>query len=119
MTVTRRIRRRGEHEISRKPLRAGMPGDFRWTCGDYARVFVFITHEAAGALATRHSPRPLLGERFMHNSAASRREIAESYLNLEAVIARSEATKQSIALAVDCFAEPVIGRAFARPVGSQ
>ena len=34
MTVTRRIRRRGEHEISRKPLRAGMPGDFRWTCGD-------------------------------------------------------------------------------------
>jgi hypothetical protein len=41
---------------------------------------------------------------------------------LEAVIARSEATKQSIvtaALAVDCFAEPVIGRAFARPVGSQ
>src|SRR6266403_1361705 len=25
-TVTRRIRRRGEHEISRKPLRAGMPG---------------------------------------------------------------------------------------------
>jgi hypothetical protein len=38
------------------------------------------------------------------------------------VIARSDATKQSIvtvALAVDCFAEPVIGRAFARPVGSQ
>jgi hypothetical protein len=38
------------------------------------------------------------------------------------VIARSKATKQSIftvALVVDCFAEPVIGRAFARPVGSQ
>jgi hypothetical protein len=38
------------------------------------------------------------------------------------VIASSEATKQSIvavALAMDCFAEPVIGRAFARPVGSQ
>src|ERR1700681_4742493 len=27
MTVARRIRRRGEHEISRKPLRAGMPGE--------------------------------------------------------------------------------------------
>ncbi len=27
MAVTRRIRRRGEHEISRKPLRAGMPGE--------------------------------------------------------------------------------------------
>src|SRR4030088_3620307 len=36
------------------------------------------------------------------------------------VIARSEATKQSsLFAAVDCFAEPVIGRAFARPVGSQ
>ena len=38
------------------------------------------------------------------------------------VIARSEATKQSILPLcgkVDCFAEPVIGRAFARPVGSQ
>jgi predicted MFS family arabinose efflux permease len=33
---------------------------------------------------------------------------------------RSEATKQSsLFLAMDCFAEPVIGRAFARPVGSQ
>src|SRR5258706_9583925 len=40
-----------------------------------------------------------------------------------AVIARSAATKQSTllpaALTMDCFAEPVIGRAFARPVGSQ
>jgi hypothetical protein len=47
-----------------------------------------------------------------------RREIAELHL----VIARSKATKQSIftvALVLDCFAEPVIGRAFARPVGSQ
>jgi hypothetical protein len=54
-----------------------MPGDFRWTCGDYARVFVFIAHEAAGALGTRHSPRPLLGGRFLHHSGASHREIAE------------------------------------------
>src|SRR5260221_3300769 len=39
-----------------------------------------------------------------------------------AVIARSAAAKQSTllpaALTMDCFAEPVIGRAFARPVGS-
>ena len=36
------------------------------------------------------------------------------------VIARSVATKQSIPSLrgkMDCFAEPVIGRAFARPVG--
>jgi len=38
------------------------------------------------------------------------------------VIARSEATKQSIlfsATSMDCFAERVIGSAFALPVGSQ
>jgi hypothetical protein len=48
--------------------------------------------------------------------------VIASGVGSKTVIARSEATKQSIvtiALAVDCFAEPVIGRAFARPVGSQ
>jgi hypothetical protein len=32
---------------------------------------------------------------------------------------RSDEAIQSLLLALDCFAEPVIGRAFARPVGSQ
>jgi hypothetical protein len=92
--------------------------------------FFNFAREAAGAAGTRHSPRPLLGERFMHGSGASRREDAGAYLDviarsdLSAVAQRTkvEATKQSIVtfvLAVDCFAEPVIGRAFARPVGSQ
>jgi len=43
-------------------------------------------------------------------------------LRLQAVIARSEATKQPILPLrgqMDCFAESVIGRAFARPVDSQ
>jgi hypothetical protein len=71
------------------------------------------------------------GGDFMHNSGASRRGNAELYLD---VIARSQrvrpsagpminsAMKQSILSScgeMDCFAEPVIGRAFARPVGSQ
>ena len=34
MTETKKPELRGEHDISRKPSRAGMPGDFRWTCGD-------------------------------------------------------------------------------------
>jgi hypothetical protein len=42
--------------------------------------YLHIAREAAGALGTRHSPRPLLGERFMHNSGASRRGNANSYL---------------------------------------
>jgi hypothetical protein len=48
--------------------------------------------------------------------------IARSGLSAVAQRAKAEATKQSILSLrgeMDCFAEPVIGRAFARPVGSQ
>src|SRR6266576_7215597 len=42
MTVTRRIRSPGRaRNKPLKPLRAGMPGDLGWTCGDYARVLCF------------------------------------------------------------------------------
>jgi hypothetical protein len=54
-------------------------------------------------------------------SAVSKDEATELE-NVLDVICEEEATKQAIvtvAPAVDCFAEPVIGRAFARPVGSQ
>src|SRR5260370_22174111 len=62
MTVTTRIRRRGEHDISRKTIARGMPGLFRCTCGDYARVPFHIAREAMGALGTRDSLRPLICE---------------------------------------------------------
>jgi len=63
MTVTRRIRRRGEHEGNRKTIARGMPGDFRCDRGDYARVLYFIfAREAAGASSARHSLRPLISE---------------------------------------------------------
>ena len=81
----------------------------------------YFACEAAGASCARHSLRPLIseGRTSMQNSGAGRGEIAKSCLD---VIARGKATKQSSFLflgAMDCFAEPVIGRAFARPVGSQ
>src|SRR6476659_1650532 len=60
MTVTTRIRRRGEHDISRKTIARGMPGDFRCDRGDYTRVPFHIAREAAGALDARHSLRPLI-----------------------------------------------------------
>jgi hypothetical protein len=47
-------------------------------------VFVFITHEAAGA-STPGIPHALYfqsGERFCKNSGKSRREIADAYLRL-------------------------------------
>jgi hypothetical protein len=50
----------------------------------------------------------------MQNSGAMRRENEDLCVSL--VIARSEATKQSriVCVALDCFAEPVIGPRFAR-----
>ena len=42
--------------------------------------FLHFAREAAGAAGTRHSPRPLLGERLMHDSGASRRGNAELFL---------------------------------------
>src|ERR1700687_2023225 len=44
--------------------------------------YLHFAREAAGAAGTRHSPRPLSGERFKHNSDASRRGNADSHLKL-------------------------------------
>ena len=64
-----------------KPLRAGMPGDPGATVVTNARAF-YTTRAAAGATGTRHSPRPLSGERFSTTraprAAGSRRCILPS-----------------------------------------
>jgi hypothetical protein len=67
MTVTRRIRRRGEHGISRKTIARGMPGDFRCDRGDYARVLCFISHARLRVHRAPGIPCALifLGERFL------------------------------------------------------
>jgi hypothetical protein len=67
-TVPKKPDRRGEHDISRKPLRAGMPGDFRCDRCEYscAVCTTHFAHEAAGALGARHSPRPLSFGRNRH-----------------------------------------------------
>jgi hypothetical protein len=82
MTVTRRIRRRGEHAISRKTIARGMSVDPSEPVVTTLVCLFYFAREAAGAAGTRHSLRPLLGERFMHNSGASRRGNAKSYLDL-------------------------------------
>src|SRR5882757_2082204 len=77
-------------------------------------------------------PTPSLGERLINDSGASPRG-RERVFDARAVIA--SAAKQSIlslcgkmdcfaslamtAGAMECFAEPVIGRAFVRPVGGR
>jgi hypothetical protein len=92
-----------------KTIACGSAGLIRWTCGDYTRVLFTLrtrlrVHWASGV------PHALQGGSIMYNSGKTRRENAESYLD---VIARSKATKQStlsLRGEMDCFAEPVIGR---------
>jgi hypothetical protein len=83
-----------------------------------SRVY-YTSREAAGASGARHSPRPLFigGRKILAELGRIARENAALYLSVIA----SEAKQSSFFLGVakDCFAEPVIGRAFARPVGSQ
>jgi len=83
-TVSNKPGHRGEHEVSRKTIARGMPGDFRCDRGNYARVLFYFAREAAGALGARHSLRPLISraDGFYNNSDASRREIAESYFEI-------------------------------------
>jgi hypothetical protein len=120
---------------------------FRRTCGDYARVLYFICTRGCGCGAHPAFPAPsvIRGHKFLHDSGALRRGKANVCLNYSrhceerkrrpavarfasygalgvrrSVLARRR--KQSILSLcgeMDCFAEPVIGRAFARPVGSQ
>src|SRR5882724_13386221 len=115
---------RGEREVSRKTIARGMPGRSGVTVVTISYA-CFILHARLWAHRAPGIPCALclLGEWFLQTSGASRREIAESCLEIGATSLRgAKATKQSILrlrAAMDCFAEPVIGRAFARPVGSQ
>src|ERR1700681_3987582 len=92
-----------------------------------------VVRSFADEMSTSRMPRPkrwewLIGVLQKSNLTSSNSEspvaLACAVVDWEGrsvVIARSEATKQSTLVLrfMDCFAEPVIGRAFARPVGSQ
>jgi hypothetical protein len=93
MTVTRRIRRRGERGISRKTIAQGMPG-----CSDCTCMLVCVSshnfaHETAGAASTRRSLRPLLdGRNDLQSPGETRRGNAEvcfvEFEPIDGVIAR-------------------------------
>jgi hypothetical protein len=84
-TVTKRIRRRGEHGISRKTIAQGMPACSDCTCMLVCVSFMHFAHETAGAASTRRSLRPpLLGAKvFSHDLGASRRGIRKARLRFE------------------------------------
>src|ERR1700716_1952720 len=66
MTVTKKPDHRGEHEVSRKTIAQGMPGDFGGPVVTNSCAFYFA-REAAGALCARHSPAPsvFIGRSFL------------------------------------------------------
>src|SRR5258708_39459140 len=91
-----------------------------------------VVRTTAGAIGARLSLRPLFSGRVRlrkprtHRAARMRTHIRSLFeilnRNPQPVIARSacdEAIHASASGEMGCFAEPVIGRAFARPVGSQ
>src|SRR5258705_13798838 len=135
MTVTQARSRRGEHEISRKTIARGMPGYSGVPVVTTLVCFVSFRTRGRGCIGHPAFPAPSVvksGETvFARLGPIAPRErevvfgvavIARSDLSAVAQRAKAEATKQSTllpaALTMDCFAEPVIGRAFARPVGS-
>src|SRR5437763_16892165 len=86
-TVTRKPDHRQEHEISRKPSRAGTPGESGCNRGDYARVLYFNSHARLRVQWHPAFPTPSLGESSCTTRAYWRRGNAELYL---AVVARSD-----------------------------
>jgi hypothetical protein len=75
MTVTRRIRRRGEHGISRKTIARGMPGQLGEPVVTTLVCFILFRTRGRGCIGHPAFPAPSVskGERFMHSSGYSRR----------------------------------------------
>jgi len=91
---------------------------FRWTCGDALACFPHFARGAAGAAGTRFSLRPLI---FRANGSSIARAFraAGSQKCISPSLRAKRSNPSSREARMDCFvAEPVIGRAFARPVGS-
>jgi len=83
MTVTTRTRRREERGISRKTIARGMPGNSGVPVVTTLVCFFYFAREAAGALGTRHSLRPLIrANGSCKTSGDQRRGNANAHLRL-------------------------------------
>src|SRR3981189_2536152 len=83
MTVTKKPDHRGEHEVSRKTIARGMPGNPGVTVVTTLVCFLLCTRGCARiSRPALPAPSQFQGERLTHISGASRRGIADPYLNL-------------------------------------
>ena len=107
----------GEHAISRKAIAQGRPGVHRCPVCSCAAYLVLTAHGTAGAARTRSSLRPLY-ERARKCLAKLGRIASRDREGAFAVIARSEATKQSsspLCRTMDCFASLAMTARIVRP----
>jgi hypothetical protein len=96
-----------------KPLRAGMPGDsgvLVYSCAFYQ----YQVHTRPRVQRASGVPHALFWARASSTPRAHRVARAKSYADSSSLRAAKQSTFLSVAAAMDCFAEPVIGRAFAR-----
>src|ERR1700730_16686466 len=84
-TVARKPGHRGEHEISRKTIARGMPGESGVTVVTMLVCLFYFACEAAGASSARHSLRPLIFSWAGHQSKARARGAARSRSCVDAV----------------------------------
>src|SRR5882724_425092 len=118
-TVAKEPGHRGARRKPLKPLRAGMPGDSGVLVVTRVRSTTTSAHEAAGATGIRHSPRPLLGERFINGSGAWRGEAANA--RLPSLRGAKRRSNPFFLYAARWIASRSLssGGALRRPVGSQ
>src|SRR6266478_334736 len=102
-----------------KPLRAGMPGVPVYSLLLVCVLPIQSAHETAGAVGTRHSPRPPLGRKINARLGRTAPRGCRFTFRRHCEERSDEAIHTFFAASMHCFAELVIRRAFARPVGSQ
>jgi hypothetical protein len=115
---------RGDHGISRKTIAQGMPGQSGEPVATTLVCLLTTSHTRLRVHWASGIPCALSfvwGGKFQQNPGASRRGIASLCLNCRHCEEHLRRSNPAFAFVrkLDCFAEPVIGRAFARPVGSQ
>ena len=110
---------RGEHEVSRKATAQGRPGCSACTCMLVCAFLVRNCTRDRGCSVHPVFPAPSNFRGGTTDDAKLGRKMSREGETISASLRASDAIHLSACCAMDCFAEPVIGRAFARPVGSQ
>src|SRR5260370_41550794 len=94
-TVPTKPGHRGDHEISRKTIARGMPGETGVTVATMLVCLFYFAREAAGALGIRHSLRPLFSGRMILQKLGRIAPRDRGVLFESDVMARIDATKHS------------------------